>query len=121
MAAIFREIEIIWEGKTHRITPTMRLFNQIEQTISLSGLVHRLSTGNPPLSHLATVIGEMLRFDGVKVTDERIYQELMLGGPEAIGELTQQVVLAIFPQSEPKQSQKKKTRTKSPTSNSTGG
>lgn len=98
MAAVFREVTLGWGGEQYNITPTMAVLNRIEQDVSLSRLAHRLATGDPPLSQLATVISVMLREAGAKVTDEEVYQELMLGEASAVQDMAGAVMMAVFPQ-----------------------
>ena len=98
MAAVFREVNLGWAGEDYKITPTMRLLNQIEQDISLSELAYRMSTGKVPMSQLAVVIGTMLRSAGAKASDEEVYQELMTGDMDAVQSMATAVMEAVFPQ-----------------------
>ena len=99
MAAIFRKVILEYQGKEYTITPTMRLINDIEQDISLSRLAQRLATGDPPLSHVATVVACLLRGAGAKCTDEEVYQELMTGDVQAVRAMAGAVIEAVFPES----------------------
>lgn len=99
MAAVFRELNLSWNGKEVRIKPTMRLLNEIEQDVSLSRVAYRLASGDPPLSQLAIVIGHFLRAGGVgNVTDEDVYCEIMQGSKEQITEMSNAIMMAAFPQ-----------------------
>lgn len=97
MAAVFQTIEIDWRGKTHRVTPTMRLLNTIEQDISLSRLVHRLEAGDMPLSHIATVIAAFLQSAGAEVSADEVYAELLGEEAAALGAVATAIIGAIFP------------------------
>ncbi len=79
MSAVFKEVVLGWDGEEYHITPDMRLLNRIEQDISLSRLAYRMSTGDVPMSQLATVIAVMLNSAGAKADDAEVYQMLMTG------------------------------------------
>jgi methanogenic corrinoid protein MtbC1 len=98
MAAVFRELEIAWDGKTYKIKPTMRLLNEVEQSVSLSMLAYRLSKGEPPITLIATVFGVFLRSVGVNVNDEDIYSELLNGDKASLAEVAQFIIMAAYPQ-----------------------
>ncbi len=97
MAAVFQEVKLGWGGKEYAVTPDMRLLNKIEQDISLSRLAYRMSTGDVPMSQLASVIAIMLQAGGAKVSDAEVYQELMTGSTEAVQEMAGTVIQAVFP------------------------
>ena len=71
MAAVYRDIELTWGGEEYRIKPTMQLMQDIEQHFSLSRVAHRISKGDVPLSHMATMVGVMLRSAGCNVIFSR--------------------------------------------------
>ena len=98
MAAIFRIINLTWDGKTYEVKPTMALLNRIEQSVSLAALVRGFSTGNVQLSHLAVVFGEFLRAGGARVSDDEVYRELMTGEPETLAAMRDAVFAAVFPE-----------------------
>jgi len=98
MAGVFQELEIEWKGKTYRVKPTMQLINRIEQDVSLSRLAQRMYKGDVPASHIATVVGHLLRSAGVDVKDEELYLEMMTGNnPDVISGMCAAVVVAAFP------------------------
>lgn len=99
MASIFRKVILAYQGTEYTITPTMRLINDIEQEISLSRLAQRLATGDPPLSHVATVVASLLRGAGAKCSDDDVYQELMTGDSDAVKNMATAVIEAVFPES----------------------
>jgi hypothetical protein len=99
MSAVFRELILNWKGSEYRVKPTMAILNRIEQDVSLSVLAFKISTGNPPLSQLATVIGHFLNAAGARdVTAEDVYVEIMSGNKKVVGDMTAAVMLAVFPQ-----------------------
>ena len=97
MAAVFQTVEIDWKGATYKITPTMRLLNTIEQEISLSRLVHRLESGDMPLSHIATVIAAFLQSAGAEVTADEVYADLLGDDAADLGAVASAIIAAIFP------------------------
>jgi len=105
MSAVFRDVELSWEGKAYSVKPTMMILNKIEQRVSLAGLVRGLSTDAPPLSHLAFVVGEFLRAAGARVDDDEIYRELMTGDVQALLAMRDSILMAIFPEPKKKESQ----------------
>src|SRR5690625_509313 len=97
MAAVFQTVEIDWRGKSYKIKPTMRLLNTIEQDISLSRLVHRLESGDMPLSHIATVIAAFLQSAGAEVTADEVYADLLGDDAADLGTVASAIIAAIFP------------------------
>ena len=115
MGAVFRELELKWEGETYRVKPTMALLNRVEQDVSLATLAYRASKGDLPVSHLATALAAFLREAGCKVSAEDVYSELAQAEPQMIQEAISLVIQAAFPQmgkpeapAKPKQKARKK-------------
>ncbi len=98
MAAVFRELEVSWDGQTYRVKPTMGLLNKIEQDVSLSSVAQRISQGRPPISQLALILAAFLQAGGCKVTSEEVYTELLAGDADVLWEMTGAVLSACFPQ-----------------------
>ncbi len=98
MSAIFRTVQLSWNGQAYQVKATMQLLNRIENRVSLAALVRALSTDAPPLSHLAFVLGEFLREAGARVRDEEVYQELMTGDPHEVVAMRDAMFAAIFPE-----------------------
>ncbi len=102
MAAVFQEIEIQWEGKAYKVTPTYRMIQRIEQTISIANLAARVGAGEAPLSQLADILSIALREAGCKsdsakaeeifaaINNDEDAQQLMSGAAA--------VLFACFPQ-----------------------
>lgn len=97
MAAVYRDIQISWGGEEYSIKPTMALLNQIEQKFSLSRVASRMMDGDTPTSHLAVIVGIMLRSAGATVTDDEIFAELMTGDASAVMEMGTALLTAAFP------------------------
>ena len=97
MAAVYRDIQISWGGEEYSIKPTMALLNQIEQKFSLSRVASRMMDGDTPTSHLAVIVGIMLRSAGAKVTDDEVFAELMTGDASSVTEMGTALLTAAFP------------------------
>jgi hypothetical protein len=105
MSAIFRTVELAWDGKTYEVKPTMQLLNKIEQRVSLAGLVRGLATDSPPLSHMAFVVGEFLRAGGARVDDAEVYRELVTGDVNDLLSMRDAIFAAVFPEPKKKDGQ----------------
>jgi len=105
MSAVFRDVELAWDGKAYTVKPTMLILNKIEQRVSLAGLVRGLSSDSPPLSNLAFVVGEFLRAAGARVEDDEIYRELMTGDVQSLLAMRDSILAAIFPEPKKKENQ----------------
>ncbi len=100
MAAIFEEVTLEWNGQTYTVTPTYRMIQRIEQDVSIAGISQRLAEGNPPMSHIASVVGVLLRAAGAQVEDSDIYEKMLTElEPDQIRELAEVVVSAFVPTS----------------------
>ena len=108
MAAVFSEIEIELKGVIYHVTPTMRLINRIEQDVSLAKLAYRVASGDAPFSHVAMVLGHILRADGCREADEDI-MELLLEGDEGakLRASVDDILSACFPRTESTEDLKK--------------
>ena len=110
MAAIFKERKIEWRGESVTIRATMRIINEIEQTVSLAGLARKIYSGNIPLGHLATVYGCLLRGAGIRVSDDEVYASMYGAGDYDDEDLIGAAVAAmdcVFPETKQKPSKKK--------------
>lgn len=118
MSFIYPEVSIEWAGANYSTKATFKIINKIEQTVSLAGLVTRVQSGDVPLSHLATVYGNLLRGAGVNVSDEEVFASMY--GADTDSGLSQEDIVALagsaltacFPTNapEPENVKKKKTR-----------
>src|SRR5690606_37185937 len=99
MSAVFRELVLNWQGSEYRVKPTMALLNKIEQDVSLSVLAFKITSGNPPLTQLATVISHFLTAAGAKdAPAEEVYAEILHGDKKIVGDMAAALMLAVFPQ-----------------------
>jgi hypothetical protein len=105
MSAVFRDVELAWDGKAYTVKPTMQLLNKIENRVSLAALVRGLSSDAPPLSHLAYVVGEFLRAAGARVEDDEVYRELVTGDVAELLVMRDAILAAIFPEPKKKEGQ----------------
>lgn len=97
MAAVYPDIHLGWKGRTYTIKPTMKLLNTLEQHFSLARLAHRIATGDTPLSHMAVMVGVMLREAGCEVTDDEVLEELLTGETSGVQEMALALITAAFP------------------------
>jgi hypothetical protein len=93
MAFIYPEVTIEWAGVEHTTKATFKIINKIEQSVSLAGLATRVQTGDVPLSHLATVYGNLLRGAGVFVSDDEVYASMY--GAETEAQLSQSDIIGL--------------------------
>lgn len=103
MAGVFETVHITWQGEEYDIVPDMETLNIIENKVSLSRLAHRLSVGDAPLSHLASVLAVLLRSAGADAPDDEVYRELMTGETDAVQDMAGMVMTAVFPQPKKKE------------------
>ena len=97
MAAVYQDILLEWKGVEHTIKPSMRLLQDIEQKFSISRVAHRITTGDVPLSHMASIVGIMLRSAGAEVTDDEVFSELMQGDAQVVQDMAIALISAAFP------------------------
>lgn len=96
--AVFRDITITWRGADYTVTPTLRLMRMIESgNISFTAMAARVSSGEPPISHVAIALAKLLQAAGAPVTEEQVYEELWNGDPAAVQHLVTSVLLAFSP------------------------
>jgi hypothetical protein len=98
---MFRELEITYQGKTHRVKPTMDLIRRLElaqlSPFEMAGHVHRR---DQCFAIYASFVAEILRYAGADVTDDQIYATLTSSDNmlELVA-LVQTLVAAILPPS----------------------
>ena len=118
MAFIYPEVTIEWAGVEYSTKATFKIINKIEQSVSLAGLATRVQSGDVPLSHLATVYGNLLRGTGVIASDEEVFASMY--GADTDSELSQNEIIALaasaltacFPANAPKSDNVKKTKSR---------
>lgn len=78
MSAIYEEIVLAWKGEQYTVQPSFRMVQRIEAGgISIAGVAHKISIGQPPTSQVAEIIAHMLTSGGAKgATPERVYEHL---------------------------------------------
>ncbi len=96
MAAIFREVELTWQGEAYTVTPTYRLIQRVEQRVSIAGLASRIQSGEPPLTQIAFVLAALLNAAGADVDEEDVYTELHAAQDAAAVQQMVRVVLTAF-------------------------
>ena len=97
MAAVYQDIMLVWRDQEYTIKPTMRLMQDIEQKFSISRVAHRITNGDAPLSHMAAIVGAMLRSAGAEVTDDDVFSELMQGDAQVVQSMAIALISAAFP------------------------
>lgn len=97
MSAVYQDILLEWKGVEYTIKPSMRLMQDIEQKFSISRVAHRITQGDAPLSHMAAIVGAMLRSAGAEVTDDEVFAELMQGDAQAVQDMAVALISAAFP------------------------
>ncbi len=99
MAGVFPTVSVNWQGVDYDIVPNMKLINEIENRFGLARFSGRIESGDPPLSHLASILAMMLRHAGAEATDEEVMQDLVHGSPEEVLDVASKVLYAVWPQS----------------------
>ena len=104
--AVFRELTINWKGTDYKFVPSMRLMRSIEMgDISFTDIAVRTSQGRPPVSHIAYVLAKMLQSAGCKVTEDDVYERLVIGTQDEVTILISTVLTAFSPsETKPKNS-----------------
>lgn len=101
--AVFRDLDMSWQGKTYTVTPSNRLLRRIEGEVgSLTSMIAKIGAGEPPVSETCYVVAELLKAGGADVNEDEVYGEVMTalanGQEEAFAEMAVSVVEAISPQ-----------------------
>ena len=91
---MFAPIEIIWKGQTHTIPPERVLgaIAVVEEHLTMGELAQDAQAGNIRVARLARAYGALLRYAGLRTTDEDVYAELFQGQS---GEVRQRIVDGI--------------------------
>lgn len=96
--AIGKRVEIEWNGQTYDIDINMRLINRVEDDVNLLKLAQRLSVGDVPASHVATVFYLMLKNSGAKVTIDAVWEAMFKSGEsENIVKAASMALQCFFP------------------------
>lgn len=97
---MFREITANYNGQELHIIPDMRLLQRIENKgISLFKVTQEAAKGNPQLSLISAILGEVLRYAGQNVTDEELFTSFYTGegGGENLA-MFQAIALHLIPE-----------------------
>jgi hypothetical protein len=98
MAGVFRESVIAWGGKEYTFTPSMRLLRNIESDgTSIMHVAHMVHTGKPQASIMARIVAMVMQSAGANVSEDDIYQAIMVGEQEQALSLYGAVMEAISP------------------------
>ena len=102
--SVFREIEMHYEGKDYTLTPSNRLLRRIEAGLapsSLTGVMTRVASANPPVSEIAYIVTEFLGAAGASDIDEdEVYGDMMADladGGAGVRSMCEVILQAITP------------------------
>ena len=78
---VFKPVSFEWEGETYTVPPDRVLgaIAIIEEHVSFNYLAAAVKGQNIPLSKLAVVYGEVLRYAGAPVTNDEVYAGMFSG------------------------------------------
>jgi hypothetical protein len=97
--AVFREVQIEWEGETHTFVPSMALLRRIETNgVSIMRVAYEVSQGKPQTSHMAWILFNVLSDAGVDADEEELFADLIAGDHAKVMALYRAVMDAITPQ-----------------------
>lgn len=79
--AVFEEVRVEWQGKEHVIPSGMllRCIAQVEDVLTLGELAEMQRKGRLKFVQLSTAFAVVLRYAGVAVSDEEVYDEFFKG------------------------------------------
>lgn len=100
MAAIWKEIEIEWQGETYTLRPTLESITYFERKngSSLGQMLYRLNNQDLPASAAVNLIADALTLAGAKnITPEQVYSETAGLGVE-IQEIVSTILAACMPE-----------------------
>lgn len=99
---MFDEVCLTWKGEDYTVEPdnVLRLIAKVEDVITLGELFQYSSRGGAPLAKLAMSYGIMLRYAGVHVKDDDVYQALATGGADGIIAATNTLLQMMVPPSD---------------------
>jgi hypothetical protein len=102
MAGIFQQIEMVWGGTPVTI-PAERVLGaiaELEQVITFVELAQMLGSARPSMARLAQATGAVLRYAGVKVSDDDAYAQIFgtdAGREEAVKAMQILMTMCIPP------------------------
>ena len=98
MPAIWKDIEINWQGEAHIVRPSIDFLNYIEQRdgMSLSKMLVRLINNDLPSGAACQLIAQTLKYAGCDVTAEQVFAETGGIGETAVT-LAGEIITACLP------------------------
>jgi hypothetical protein len=97
MSAIFKDIELTWDGQTVLVKPTMALINKLERNRWLSEYAQCAALGDPGYSFLAQALAAIMREGGVEVDADEVFAALVAGEPGEVLAVGNAIIDAIYP------------------------
>lgn len=81
----FDKIELKWKGETYTVESNrvLRLIARVEEVVTVDELVKYAQRQTAPLAKLSMAYGAALRYAGVTVTDEEIFESIFSGNSSA--------------------------------------
>jgi hypothetical protein len=112
MAKIWSDIEIDFQGKTHKVRPDLNFINHLEQGRgnSISMIFHRMSQGDLPSGQACQIIAQTINYAVVNsnaseaakaknvVTAEEVFVEMNGGIGVPVVKLVQIILTACMPE-----------------------
>lgn len=98
----FDKIDLKWKGQTYAVEPhrVLRLIARVEEVVTVDELVKYANRGTAPMAKLSMAYGAALRYAGVKVTDEEIFESVFTGNnSEAVGVAITGLLSLMIPKS----------------------
>lgn len=102
--AVFREIEVEFDGKAYTFTPSNKLMRRIDaglHPLTLLGVVGTMDGANVPLPSIAYIISEFIQAGGGDSTEDDViaalYDDLATNNGNGIGPLVQAIGACIAP------------------------
>lgn len=84
--SIFSEVVLTWKGREYKIPPhrIMKGIACIEEHFTLADVMRWGKSGSAPLAKLSQGYAALLRYAGVPVLDEEVYEQMFQAG-EMVG------------------------------------
>ncbi len=102
----FKEIKLNWGGVDYSIPPRSVLgaIARIEEHLTFSELLEYGRRKTIPMSRLSGAFGSLLRYVGINITDEQVYEDMFHGrqGPDAMIDAITVLMEMMIPPSAPK-------------------
>lgn len=97
--ALFEDLTLNWKGvekqvKANNILP---LIAKVEDVLTLNELYAYSQKGAAPLAKISQCFGIMLRYSGHAVTDDNVYESIVLDGDTSASEATLFILKMMTP------------------------